>query len=191
MTYISKEAQEVIDELEQRLNSAEESRKNAEENDKSRGSQLRLFRSLTISLFLLLIAAVVIGYVYYTQTIEPQLKGDMTLMMDLQTEVDSLRNVLDLQAPENGVRIDYSTGKWYFVQIGAYKNLDLSLYEEGMVNFRQTEAEDLHKYSIGAFQDLDLALEFLEKVRRIGIRDAFLLATVNGERVTIAESQNH
>ena len=50
--------------------------------------------------------------------------------------------------------------------------------------------DGLYKYTLGAFQDVNQAIGFLEGVRKLGIRDAFLLAYVNGKKVTIEESKN-
>ncbi|MEM9672108.1 MAG: hypothetical protein AAF992_05905, partial [Bacteroidota bacterium] len=47
----------------------------------------------------------------------------------------------------------------------------------------------LDQYTLGKFRDLEKALAFQKDVQQMGIQDAFVVAKVDGERVTVKEAQ--
>jgi hypothetical protein len=192
MSYIPPEAKAAIDQLESKVLDFESKNLQLEKQIKTAGNAKKSAQTgliIVLVLFLAVLAAA--GWFYYKQQLVlfPQASE---IELKLQTQVDSLYNFIDQmpQTQSGNTEIDFSTGKWYFVQIGAYQKVDLSLYKEGMFNFRQSEMDGLYKYTLGAFQDVNQAIGFLEGVRKLGIRDAFLLAYVNGKKVTIEESKN-
>lgn len=190
MSYIPKEAQDTIDALqleveENRIKANEASDAAAKEKKASEGYRTGFW----VVLILLLAVSAYFGY---------SLMGNSTSLnhsqvATMQTEIDSLRNAL-MSSQENeamlGADLNFEEGLWYFVQIGAYEELDLSMYEEGVLNFRMREEEGLMKYSLGAFRQADRAESFLAAVRSIGIDDAWLLALNNGQRISIEESKS-
>ena len=192
MSYIPPEAKAAIDELESKVLDFESKNIQLEKQIKSEKNAKKSSQTGLIILLILFLGVLgTAGWFYYKQQLVLFPKAT-EVELKLQTQVDSLYNLLDQmpKAEGNTTEIDFSTGKWYFVQIGAYQKVDLSLYKEGMFNFRQSEMDGLYKYTLGAFQDVDQAVGFLDGVRKLGIRDAFLLAYVNGKKVTIEESRN-
>lgn len=192
MTYIPKEAQETIDRLQEELLQAESERNEAQAAlAKLRKSGSGFQSGFWIVLILFLAGLAYLFYAYGTGAWPIQGHGSQEKA--LQSQVDSLQNRLMLwqeEAAQAGASIDFSEGLWYFVQIGAYEQLDLSMFEENMFNFRQRQEDGLHKYTLGAFRDLSRAEAFLQSVRTMGIPDAWLLATHQGERVTIEASKS-
>jgi DNA-binding protein YbaB len=192
MTYIPKDAQDSIDRLQEELSKAEAERDEAIKKNKSALKAGEGYKSG----FWLVLAVLIIGLAYlgfaYTKGYVPFNGEHSQQDLALQSNIDSLQNAmmnLQEEAAQAGVEIDFSQGLWYFVQIGAYEELDLTMYEENMFNFRQREEDGLFKYSLGAFRDAAKAEAFLTNVRKMGIRDAWLLATNNGERISIEESK--
>lgn len=192
MTYIPKDAQDTIDRLQEELLQAESERNEAQAAlAKLRKSSNGFQSGFWIVLILFLAGLAYLFYAYGTGAWPIQGHGSQEKA--LQSQVDSLQNRLMLwqeEAAQAGASIDFSEGLWYFVQIGAYEQLDLSMFEENMFNFRQRQEDGLHKYTLGAFRDLSRAEAFLQSVRTMGIPDAWLLATHQGERVTIEASKS-
>lgn len=191
MTYIPKETQEEIDHLNQQLVETEERRNQAEQQLTKNKSRMMAFQTGFYVSLVLLIAILVFGYWQYSNG-QLVLDGQVVNRATLQSDIDSLQNALmmtEQQAAQQGAEIDFSNGLWYFVQIGAYEERDLSMFEENMFNFRQREEDGLYKYTLGAFRDLERAETFMQNVRAMGISDAWLLAINDGERLTIEASR--
>ena len=192
MTYIPKETQEKIDHLNQQLVETEERRNQAEQQITKNKSRMMAFQTGFYVSLVLLIAILVFGYWQYSNG-QLVLDGQVVNRATLQSDIDSLQNALmmtEQQAAQQGAEIDFSNGLWYFVQIGAYEERDLSMFEENMFNFRQREEDGLYKYTLGAFRDLERAETFMQNVRAMGISDAWLLAINDGERLTIEASRS-
>jgi DNA-binding protein YbaB len=191
MTYIPKEAQDTIDRLQEELLKVESERDEAQATvAKLRKSGSGFQSGFWMVLILLLAGLAYLFYAYGTGAWPIQGHGSQEKA--LQTQVDSLQNKLMLlqeEAAQAGASINFSEGLWYFVQIGAYEQLDLSMFEENMFNFRQRQEDGLHKYTLGAFRDLARAETFLQSVRTMGIPDAWLLVIHQGERLTIEASK--
>ena len=46
---------------------------------------------------------------------------------------------------------------------------------------------DLDKFSLGKFRDYKMAQDFQKDIINMGIKDAFVIAKIDGKRVTVAE----
>ena len=75
------------------------------------------------------------------------------------------------------------TSTYFTVQIGAFEGVDLSQFEDGLLNLEQQREEGLNKFRIGRYEDPDQAAALAEALRKIGIEDAFIVKIENGERV--------
>jgi len=185
MSYIPKEAQDRIDELEDRLFEADQNQQNAIKQTEALKS--RLARTRTGIIAALLVAVAGLGFGLYRQ-FKPAVVPDDAARRALaivEQRADSLQRYYSLQTETSAL----DQGVWYLVQIGAYKNLDLRMFEQGTMNFRIASDDSLVKYTLGSFRELGEAEQFLASVRDMGIRDAFLLAFRDGNRVTIEESK--
>ncbi|WP_106794947.1 SPOR domain-containing protein [Aquimarina sp. Aq78] len=76
----------------------------------------------------------------------------------------------------------------YAVQIGAFESIDLSMYSENFVNFRQIKSGGYNKYALGNFETLNEAKKFRRQLVRLGFRNAFIASYQNGERLQIEEA---
>lgn len=91
-------------------------------------------------------------------------------------------------APVNPM--DFSKGVIFKVQIGAFKNKDLSKYFENNPNFGGEAAGDEkaeQKLTIGIFRDYWEADTFKKYMRDMGVKDAWIVPYRDGQRVEIKD----
>ncbi|UZO81139.1 SPOR domain-containing protein [Aquimarina sp. ERC-38] len=79
----------------------------------------------------------------------------------------------------------------YTVQIGAYRNenMDLSLYSEKFVNFKEIRGEPFNKYAIGNFATLKEAQQFRKQIVKLGLKNAFIASYQDGKRIKIEKTR--
>ncbi|MEM8965444.1 MAG: hypothetical protein AAGE93_03440 [Bacteroidota bacterium] len=102
----------------------------------------------------------------------------------LKEQIDSLYRVNDLLLELS----PYYTGVFYEVQIGAFEHFDLADYQEDLVKMNIDYNGLLDQYTLGKFRDLPKALAFQKDIQQMGIQDAFVVAKVDGERVSVKEA---
>lgn len=84
--------------------------------------------------------------------------------------------------------MDFSKGIVFKVQIGAFKNKDLSKYFENNPNFGGEAAEDgTQRLTIGIFRDYWEADTFKKYMREMGVKDAWIVPFKDGQRVDIKD----
>lgn len=80
-------------------------------------------------------------------------------------------------------------GVVYKVQIGAFKNKDLSKYFENNKNFSgEVDADGTKKYTLGAFPTYWEADNFKKYLREMGVKDAWVVAYKDGKRVELKDA---
>jgi DNA repair exonuclease SbcCD ATPase subunit len=90
--------------------------------------------------------------------------------------------------PVEGPSHDYSDGVWFKVQIGAFKNKDLSKYFEGNANFGgEKDADGLQRITLMGFRDYWEADAFKKYMREMGVKDAWIVPYKDGQRVEIKD----
>jgi hypothetical protein len=111
-----------------------------------------------------------------------QLRGQLS---SVKAELAQLKSS---PAPANPM--DFSKGVVFKVQIGAFKNKDLSKYFENNPNFggeaAKGEAEP-QKLTIGVFRDYWEADTFKKYMREMGVKDAWIVPYRDGQRVDIKD----
>jgi len=114
---------------------------------------------------------------------------------EYQKQVATLRSSLESaqskaaqasQQPQTSNVVDES-GVVFKVQIGAFKNKDLSKYLDTGGEFQGEEADGLKKYSLGIFRDYWEADTFKKYLREMGVKDAWIVSFRDGQRVPIKE----
>jgi hypothetical protein len=83
--------------------------------------------------------------------------------------------------------MDFSKGIVFKVQIGAFRNKDLSKYFENNPNFGGEKSEDGQRYTIGIFRDYWEADTFKKYMREMGVKDAWIVPYKDGQRVDIKD----
>ncbi len=115
---------------------------------------------------------------------------------ELEDQLSQLRSQLTAaraelaQLKENPVvnPMDFSRGVVFKVQVGAFKNKDLSKYFDNNPNFGG-EANDgePQKITIGIFRDYWEADIFKKYMREMGVKDAWIVPYKDGQRVDIKD----
>jgi hypothetical protein len=82
---------------------------------------------------------------------------------------------------------DYTKGVVYKVQVGAFKEKDLSQFSGALGNFGVEEVEGVKKYTIAYFRDYKEAHVFKEYIRAMGVKDAWVVVYQDNERRHINE----
>jgi hypothetical protein len=141
-----------------------------------------------------LIALLALGYIIYIEYYPPffgrwpELTEDYETLLvknsELAARLDSLQRVNDMLIELS----PYYTGVFFEVQIGAFENFDLDKYKDGLARLHIDYSGDLDQYTLGKFRELDMAKDFVQDIRQMGIQDAFIVAKIDGERVTVAEA---
>jgi hypothetical protein len=82
-------------------------------------------------------------------------------------------------------------GLYYRVQIGAYLKINMDRHTESTKNqnFSGETLDGLNKFLIGKFKSYDLAKAFRDDIKRIGIRDAFVVAYQDGIRIDVGQAK--
>jgi len=108
-----------------------------------------------------------------------KMRGELT---SVKAELAQLKEA----PPTNSM--DFSKGVVFKVQIGAFKNKDLSKYFENNPNFGG-EATDKgeQKFTIGIFRDYWEADKFKKYMREMGVKDAWIVPYKDGQRVEIKD----
>ena len=87
--------------------------------------------------------------------------------------------------------MDFSKGVVFKVQVGAFKNKDLSKYFDNNPNFggeaAGKDAADPQKITIGIFRDYWEADTFKKYMRDMGVKDAWIVPYKDGVRVEIKD----
>ena len=84
--------------------------------------------------------------------------------------------------------IDPNVGVVFKVQIGAFRNKDLSKYFNNNKNFSgETDADGTQKITLGLFKDYWEADTFKKYLREMGVNDAWIVPYKDGKRVAIKD----
>jgi hypothetical protein len=117
--------------------------------------------------------------------LEDQLSQSRGELTTARAEIAQLK-----QAPAVINPMDFSKGVVFKVQIGAFKNKDLSKYFENNPNFGGEAAgteKTEQKLTIGVFRDYWEADTFKKYMRDMGVKDAWIVPYRDGQRVEIKD----
>lgn len=105
---------------------------------------------------------------------EKQLKEQKALVAKLQTEL--------MAASEKNIKKEIK-GTVYRVQIGAFTKRDLGAYTGKTDNFQLETDKGVQKYTVGVFREKSDAAAFRTQIVAIGIKDAWIVKYIDGQRV--------
>jgi hypothetical protein len=120
--------------------------------------------------------------------LEDQLAQARNEVSSVRAEMAQLKATPQSAAPINPM--DFSKGVIFKVQIGAFKNKDLSKYFENNPNFGGEAAgaeKAEQKLTIGVFRDYWEADTFKKYMRDMGVKDAWIVPYRDGVRVEIKD----
>ena len=117
-------------------------------------------------------------------------------IMKLRAQVDSFRTAVPVAAVAGkGAKKGSTTastakpGIVYKVQIGAFRNKDLTKYFNNNKNFSgDVDADGAKKYTLGEFVEYWEADNFKKYLREMGVKDAWIVAYKDGNRVPIKDA---
>ena len=133
-------------------------------------------------------------------TVKGELSQKENQMKQLQDQVRKLENDLaeasTTSSPEptqnvpmasSGEDAQYDQGLVFRVQIGAYQNQSLAEYDTS-VNFNEDNGpNNMQMYTLGNFRDYWEADKFKKYLRKMGVRDAWIVPYEDGQRRQIKE----
>ncbi len=91
-------------------------------------------------------------------------------------------------APTSSSKIDPNVGVVFKVQIGAFRNKDLSKYFNNHENFSgETDEDGVQKITLGIFKDYWEADTFKKYLREMGVNDAWIVPYKDGKRVAMKD----
>lgn len=92
---------------------------------------------------------------------------------------------MDISRQTNGTRV--AKGVAFKVQIGAFRNKELSKYFDKAGSFDGEVDNNLERYTLGIFQDYWEADKFKKYLRDMGVKDAWVVAYKDGQRVPLKD----
>lgn len=119
--------------------------------------------------------------------LEDQLRARQYSVDSLQSEVMRLKAAYEAEKKQS--RLDVMPGLVYKVQIGAFRLFDMRKYAQDNPFFESEALGDINRYTIGRFRDLALAEAFQKDLKRLGIRDAWIVPFKDGVRITMKEAK--
>lgn len=142
-----------------------------------------------------------------SQEVEKLKNDNAKLQADLQAkqiEINNLKQQLAQQvqvqqaqpqattggsAGSSGSTAASTKGIVYKVQIGAFKNKDLTKYFNNNKNFSgDVDADGTKKYTLGTFTDYWEADNFKKYLREMGVKDAWVVAYKDGKRIELKDA---
>jgi len=134
----------------------------------------------------------------------------MTKLSNCNSQVDSLQGALNSKIAElaalekkyEQLQTAYAgqknvntkgiiPGLVYTVQIGAFVHFDINKYLQETENFEGETADGMNKYLLGRFKEVEVAENFKKDIRKMGIRDAWVVPYIDGVRVTHEEAKKY
>jgi hypothetical protein len=103
-------------------------------------------------------------------------------------EIEQLKKRLAGGGSSGNVSPKTVPGVVFKVQVGSFRNKDLSKYFDNNPNFSgEVDKDGIKKYTLGNFSDYWEANSFKKALREMGVKDAWIVAYKNGERVPIKD----
>jgi len=129
-----------------------------------------------------------------TSSLQKELSDKDVELAQLKSQVEELKKKASEEMASNvsqtgtGAKKASTGGVVYKVQIGSFRNRDLSKYFENNNNFSgEVDPDGTKKYTLGYFGDYWEADHFKKYLREMGVKDAWIVAYKNGQRVNIKD----
>jgi vacuolar-type H+-ATPase subunit I/STV1 len=110
-------------------------------------------------------------------------------LSQMRGQLNSARAELAKQKESPQVNpMDFSRGVVFKVQVGAFKNKDLAKYFDNNPNFGgEVRENEPQRVTIGIFRDYWEADQFKKYMRKMGVKDAWIVPYRDGQRTEIKE----
>ena len=114
--------------------------------------------------------------------LQKKVTADEDQIKQLQEDADKAKEAV-AAAKEADVKGTPSTGTVYKIQLGMYKGFNVNKYFDQPRSIGYEQVDGMNRYVIGHFPDEQTALKFVDDIRKLGIRDAFVAKYIDGQRV--------
>jgi septal ring factor EnvC (AmiA/AmiB activator) len=104
----------------------------------------------------------------------------------LETQILEMKGI-DKSIDVTGNRTKVAKGVVFRVQIGAYAGKDLAQFASLEDDFNRESAGEVQKYTLGTFSDYWEADKFKKYIRKMGVRDAWIVPYKDGLRVPLKD----
>ena len=115
------------------------------------------------------------------------LEGNLTELRAELSDARSKITEMESNMPQVAAGEGAIPGVVFKVQIGAFRNKDLSKYFDNHPNFAGEIVDGTQKITIGQFTDYWEADTFKKYLREMGVKDAWIVPYKDGERVPIKD----
>jgi vacuolar-type H+-ATPase subunit I/STV1 len=134
-----------------------------------------------------------------TKSLNSQISDKNAKIAELEDQINRMRSELNsaraelTQLKANPVinPMDFSKGVVFKVQVGAFKNKDLSKYFDNNPNFGGEAADkdknEPQRITIGVFRDYWEADTFKKYMRDMGVKEAWIVPYKDGQRVELKD----
>ena len=114
-------------------------------------------------------------------------------LIGLSSKLDSLSQLNEALQKDNDLLVEHSqieatNGVFYEVQIGSFKDFNLDQYQEELAAIRQEKHDGKTKLLLGRFRSFKKALLFENDMKRLGLKDAFIVGRIDGTIVDYQEA---
>ncbi|MBK3517251.1 hypothetical protein [Carboxylicivirga marina] len=107
-----------------------------------------------------------------------------TVYIEKAIDIDSLEKITYNTHKSALPKEDYD-GVLFAIQIGAYKDLDLSDYKNNMLGLKQDTYDSINQFTLGEFIQYEEATKFLSIVQHMGFEQAHIMSFRNGYRIRL------
>ncbi|MEJ2003520.1 MAG: Ezrin/radixin/moesin family protein [Cyclobacteriaceae bacterium] len=115
------------------------------------------------------------------------LESELTTLRAELSEARSQINEMKADMPQVAMSENAIPGVVFKVQIGAFRNKDLSKYFDNHPNFAGEISDGTQKITLGQFSDYWEADTFKKYLREMGVKDAWIVPYRDGQRVPIKD----
>ncbi|MEZ4776664.1 MAG: hypothetical protein R3D00_26045 [Bacteroidia bacterium] len=115
-----------------------------------------------------------------------QMEGELQAQ---RSQKEKLEKAYNAQKTVNDMGIQ--AGLSFRVQIGAYVFYEMNNPPDQAADFVAERADGFNKYVIGSFRIYDEAQSFRDELRKMGMKDAWVVPYIDGVRVTIDEANRY
>ncbi len=85
--------------------------------------------------------------------------------------------------------IHYPSGLIYVIQVGAFRReIPVSFYKSFAPVVKEYKSEGVYRYTAGFFPKYNSAVLALKQIKKLGYKDAFIVAMMDGKRVDVPKS---
>jgi hypothetical protein len=125
------------------------------------------------------------------------------IVSDKDAEIEALRKELETAKASGGATMvrtegneiqgsgtnpEYAQGTWFRVQVGVYSKLDATMFKDNNKNFAvEQDSDGALKYTLGHFRDYWEADNFKKYLRKMGVKDAWIVAYKDNQRVNVKD----